>query len=125
MSLSVIGTGFGRTGTMSLKLALERLGFGPCYHMYEVFANPEHIDVWNNAADGKAIDWEMLFTGYNAAVDFPAARFWRNHKDLGVLEKRAIMRPCNLEYIWTTTRRGSPRSASAAPTDLGRKPIDD
>src|SRR5689334_16327222 len=37
MTLKVIGAGFGRTGTMSLKLALEQLGFGPCYHMIEVF----------------------------------------------------------------------------------------
>ena len=40
--MRVIGAGFGRTGTMSLKVALETLGFGPCYHMIEVFRRPEH-----------------------------------------------------------------------------------
>ena len=46
MTLEVIGAGFGRTGTMSLKVALEELGFGPCYHMSEVFAHPEHVELY-------------------------------------------------------------------------------
>jgi hypothetical protein len=50
--LEVIGAGFGRTGTMSLKVALETLGFGPCYHMTEVFANPENVELWEAAARG-------------------------------------------------------------------------
>jgi Sulfotransferase domain len=50
--LEVIGAGFGRTGTMLLKVALETLGFGPCYHMSEVFANPEHVELWEAAARG-------------------------------------------------------------------------
>jgi hypothetical protein len=72
----VIGAGFGRTGTLSLKLALERLGFGPCYHMVEVFKNPTAIDCWIDAADGKP-DWETVFSGYRACVDWPAATFWQ------------------------------------------------
>jgi hypothetical protein len=44
MSLEVIGAGFGRTGTMSIKVALEQLGYGPCYHMIELFEHPEHVD---------------------------------------------------------------------------------
>ena len=77
MSLSVIGAGFGRTGTLSLRLALERLGFGPCYHMLEVFERPEHIQVWQQAADGEPIDWDELFRGYPSAVDWPACTFYR------------------------------------------------
>jgi hypothetical protein len=62
MSLEVIGAGFGRTGTMSLEVALEELGFGPCYHMSEVFENPEHAEQWEAAVEGKPVDWEKLFT---------------------------------------------------------------
>ena len=52
MALSVIGAGFGRTGTMSLKQALDTLGFGPCHHMMEVFRNPGQAELWEGAADG-------------------------------------------------------------------------
>jgi len=71
----VIGAGFGRTGTMSLKVALEVLGFGPCYHMSEVFENPEHVKQWEAARDGGA-NWEELFRGYRASVDWPGAAFY-------------------------------------------------
>jgi hypothetical protein len=76
MTLQVVGAGVGRTGTLSLKVALERLLGGPCYHMAEVFAHPEHVAPWHEAARGGAPDWQALFTGYRAAVDWPAAAFW-------------------------------------------------
>jgi len=77
MGLSVIGAGFGRTGTLSLKGALEQLGFGPCHHMAEVFAHPETIPFWQQAASGAAVDWDQGLAGYRATVDWPAAYFWR------------------------------------------------
>ena len=77
MSLQVIGAGFGRTGTLSLKTALEMLGFSPCYHMMEVFAHPEHSYTWDDAAHGKPVDWKAFLSGYRAAVDWPACHFWR------------------------------------------------
>ena len=76
MSLRVVGAGLGRTGTMSLKLALERLLGAPCYHMAEVFAHPEHVAVWHAAARGERVDWHALFAGYAAAVDWPVGSFW-------------------------------------------------
>ena len=76
MTLAVIGAGFGRTGTLSLKLALERLGFAPCYHMVEVLKTPEAAALWDAAADGAA-DWARIFAGYRATVDWPGASFWR------------------------------------------------
>lgn len=76
MGLEVIGAGFGRTGTMSLKLALEKLGHGPCYHMIEAMKRPAHDAVWQSAADGRAVDWDRLFDGFRSAVDWPAAAFW-------------------------------------------------
>jgi hypothetical protein len=75
MPLSVIGAGFGRTGTMSLKVALEQLGFGPCYHMVEVFKQPESVALWDAAADGKP-DWERIFAGFPSSVDWPSATFY-------------------------------------------------
>lgn len=60
MSLQVIGSGFGRTGTKSLKEALERLGFGPCHHMHEVVSHPESVPGWVEAFAGKPVDWERL-----------------------------------------------------------------
>jgi Sulfotransferase domain len=76
MSLRVVGAGLGRTGTMSLKLALERLLGAPCYHMLEVFKRPEHIPVWHAAARNEPVDWQSLFAGYAAAVDWPIGSFW-------------------------------------------------
>ena len=75
MTIKVIGAGFGRTGTSSLKAALEILGFGPCYHMTEVFAHPEHVPVWEAAVRGEPVEWEGVLHGYRAAVDWPAAAF--------------------------------------------------
>ena len=76
MTLRVVGAGLGRTGTNSLKVALERLLGAPCYHMVEVFAHPEHVAAWHAAARGEMPDWEQLFRGYAAAVDWPASAFW-------------------------------------------------
>lgn len=77
MPLSVIGAGLGRTGTMSLKLALEQLGMGPCYHMVEVLLDPmARAPGWIRAADGDP-DWESVFAGYAATVDYPGCTFWR------------------------------------------------
>src|SRR5690242_7699355 len=75
-SLKVIGAGFGRTGTLSLKVALEELGFGPCYHMIEVFQYPEHAKLWEAATQGKPIDWDQIFANYQATVDWPGCTFY-------------------------------------------------
>jgi Sulfotransferase domain len=77
MPLAVIGAGVGRTGTYSLKLALEHLGFGPCHHMEEVIKDPPaHVPLWAAAAHGKP-DWGAALKGYASAVDWPIASFWR------------------------------------------------
>src|SRR5271168_4899821 len=77
MSLAVIGPGFGRTGTMSLKHALELLGFGPCHHMEEVFAHPEQVPHWQAIAAGQPVVWDDVFAGYRSQVDWPGAHAWR------------------------------------------------
>jgi sulfotransferase family protein len=77
MALSVIGAGFGRTGTESMKLALEQLGVGPCHHMKEVLVSPEQIEIWTDIAYGAAPDWALAFAGFNSAIDWPSAFYWR------------------------------------------------
>lgn len=79
MALKVIGAGLGRTGTLSLKLALERLGFGKCYHMSEVMSGG-HFDKWAAAGQGTP-DWEAIFAGYGATTDYPACTWWRELAD--------------------------------------------
>jgi hypothetical protein len=74
--LRVVGAGIGRTGTNSLKLALEQLLGAPCYHMIELFGHPDHVPMWHAAARGEAVDWDALFDGYAAAVDWPPGSFW-------------------------------------------------
>jgi hypothetical protein len=73
----VIGAGWGRTGTASLKLALEQLGFGPCHHMEEVIKNPPDVPTWVAAARGEKIDWKTFLRGWGATSDFPSALFYR------------------------------------------------
>jgi len=75
--MEIIGAGFGRTGTMSLKVALEQLGYGPCYHMVELFEHPEHVEQWEAAVRGEPVDWEEMFAGYLATVDWPGAAFYK------------------------------------------------
>ena len=74
--LKVIGAGLGRTGTTSLKIALERLLGEPCYHMTEVFNNLDHIPLWRQATLAGEPDWHVMFKNYSATVDWPAASFW-------------------------------------------------
>jgi hypothetical protein len=87
--VKVIGAGFGRTGTMSLKAALEELGFGPCYHMIEVFEHPEHVGFWEAAWRGEPVDWDGFLGRYEATVDWPACTFYeellQRHPDAKVL----------------------------------------
>ena len=74
--LQVIGAGFGRTGTTSLKAALERLGLGPCHTMFELFSCPEQAQVWLRASRGEPVDWAALYAAHRSTVDWPGARFW-------------------------------------------------
>jgi len=81
MALEVIGAGFGRTGTLTLKTALEMLGFGPCHHMVEVIENASQIPFWNRASRGEAVDWEEVFCNYRSTVDWPGCHFYAQLAD--------------------------------------------
>ncbi|HWN37957.1 MAG TPA: sulfotransferase [Gammaproteobacteria bacterium] len=77
MALKVIGAGLGRTATFSLKFALEHLGFGPCYHMAEVFAGARrNVPLWLDVVRGKP-DWNSVFAGFESTTDYPACTYWR------------------------------------------------
>jgi hypothetical protein len=99
MGLRLVGAGLGRTGTASLKAALEQLLGAPCYHMLELFQHPDHVPAWRAAATGEAVDWDGVFEGYAAAVDWPAAAFWgdiaeRNPDAVILLSTRASADAC-------------------------------
>jgi len=77
MALKVIGAGVGRTGTLSLKLALEHIGLGPCYHMTEVLGQArKRMPQWFAVVRG-APDWDAIFDGFSATVDYPTCTYWR------------------------------------------------
>jgi hypothetical protein len=76
MTLRIVGAGLGRTGTTSLKAALEQLLDGRCYHMMEVFGRIDDTDVWSRAADEDMPDWDQFLGEYIATVDWPGCAFW-------------------------------------------------
>ncbi len=77
MALEVIGAGLGRNATFSLKFALERLGFDPCFHMSELFANVRaQLPLWLDVVDGKP-DWDGIFADFRSTTDYPACSYWR------------------------------------------------
>jgi len=75
--MEVIGAGFGRTGTTSLMAALEQLGFGPCYHAERLIAHPHHAKFWLAAAQNRQVDWQYQLRNYQATLDYPACRFYK------------------------------------------------
>jgi Sulfotransferase domain len=114
MTLRVVGAGLGRTGTHSLKIALEQLLGAPCYHMLEVLTHPESVAVWQDAVDGKPVDWPAVMNGYASAVDWPVVAFWPELADtfpdaVVLLSTRssaqAWWKSAN-ETIFAVTRRG-------------------
>ncbi len=77
MELKVVGAGVGRTGTHSLKLALEQLLGAPCHHMLEILGDPSQALAWIDAIDGRSVEWAVMLQRYRAIVDWPGASFWR------------------------------------------------
>ncbi len=71
--MRVIGAGLGRTGTNSLKIALEILLQGPCYHMFELWQRPEDVAIWQTAVNDEPVDWHAFLGGWAATVDWPGA----------------------------------------------------
>ncbi|MGH2714266.1 MAG: sulfotransferase family protein [Thermoleophilaceae bacterium] len=79
--MKVIGAGFGRTGTMSLKAALEQLGAGPCFHMIDIIRDPSTLHYWQAAIDGERVDWKEALDGWEGSVDWPGCTFYKQHME--------------------------------------------
>ncbi|MEO1889767.1 MAG: sulfotransferase family protein [Cycloclasticus sp.] len=79
MTIKVIGVGFGRTGTLSLKAALQQLDYADCYHMFELFGRAGHAKTWRGIVNGEQPNWPEIFDGYQSLVDWPTAYYWREH----------------------------------------------
>jgi hypothetical protein len=101
MVIRVIGTGFGRTGTDSMREALTILGFGPCHHMFEVMANDDQKRLWRALAKGAAPDWNQLFAGYASCIDWPSAHYWRDLIEF-YPDARVILTYRSPESWWTS-----------------------
>lgn len=79
MSIKVIGAGFPRTGTNSLKRSLEMLGVSKCYHMKELLTHPDQLPLWLQLENTGSTDWDTLYNGFQGSVDFPCYPFYRQH----------------------------------------------
>lgn len=124
MALSVIGAGFGRTGTESMKRALDMLGFGPCHHMLEVMADPEQRRLWRSAARGENLNGDEAFAGFKSAVDWPSAFYWRelsqHYSDARIL---LTVRSADSWYESIAQTIFKAIKASTEPDSLGAKLI--
>ncbi len=109
----VIGAGLPRTGTLSQKLALELLGFGPCYHWVNLISDLNAVELWHRALDGEDL-FDEIFEGHHATVDWPGGFFYRElaerHPEakvlLSVRDSEAWERSYR-ETIWNFTRGDS------------------
>jgi hypothetical protein len=126
MTVKVVGAGFGRTGTMSLKTALEQLGFDKCYHMMEVGQNEGHVELWRAIERGERVDFEALFAGYQASVDWPSCNYWR--QQLEVFPDAKVILSTRDPQRWYRSLMSTIYPSSAAgreSTDPGTRPFID
>jgi hypothetical protein len=124
MTIQLVGAGLGRTGTMSLKLALERLVGGTCHHMMEVFGHPDEVPVWHAAMLGEPVDFHDLLAGYSAIVDYPGAAVWRElaaaFPDAPVL----LSTRSSAEEWWQSASNTILAMRPDSPADDGRRMIE-
>lgn len=125
MTLKVIGAGFGRTGTDSMREALNILGFGPCHHMFEVIAHPDQQAEWRAMVAGGPRDWDKLFDGYSSCVDWPSAHYWRELMT-AYPQARVILTWRSPESWWQSFANTLLKAfdANGDPASLGRALID-
>ncbi len=118
MSLEVIAVGFGRTGTTSLKAALEKLGFRKCHHMREVFENRDQTDHWWRLSQGEPADWEAIFEGYRATCDWPSVSYWQQLVD-HYPDAKVILTTREEERWYRSVAETIYKSSNGIPTWLG------
>lgn len=136
MALEIVGAGFGRTGTLSMKTALEQLGFGPCHHMSEVFGRPESVAGWAAAIEGRDADLDGLVDGFRSVVDFPSCAVWSRLAD-HFPEAKVLLTVRSSESWWrsfeatigphidsTEVGEGKPLMAAIRDVVFGGRPMD-
>jgi len=101
--VQVIGAGFARTGTLSLRTALETLGYGPCYHMMDVMSDGRRVRQWLALARGAPAEWDKIFAGYHSAVDWPVAAYWRALAD--AFPEAKVVLTVRDPYAWYDSAR--------------------
>ena len=101
--MQIIGASFGRTATTSTRIALNHLGFGPCYHMIEVFMHPSHIAQWQAAADGHPVDWREFLAKYPSGLDYPFSAFYKEIL-AAFPEAKVILNVRDPQRWWQSTR---------------------
>jgi hypothetical protein len=114
MAIRVIGAGLGRTGTLSLKSALEEVGFGACYHMIELLSHPEQVHFWEAASRVEPVNWDALFAGYQAVVDYPGCRYYRTLMEY-YPEAKVILTVRDPDRWYESTRETIYKVGRAAP----------
>jgi len=121
MPLDVIGAGFGRTGTDSMRDALEMLGLGPCHHMFAVVADEQQKRLWRQKMSGETLAWEELYAGFRSAVDWPTVHYWRElsaaYPDAKVI---LTLRDAG-DWYDSAAATIFPVAATGAPETLGRQ----
>jgi hypothetical protein len=120
MTLRVIGAGFGRTGTDSMREALNILGFGPTHHMLEVNGSDEQKRLWRALVKGAPPDWDRLFAGFGSCVDWPSAHYWRELIAF-YPDAKVVLTYRTAESWWTSFEQTILRgiAASVEPESLG------
>lgn len=127
MSIQVIGAGFPRTGTTTLKRSLEQLGFDKTHHMKELIVRPERLHYWKELEKTGTTDWEGLYEGYQASVDFPAYPFYKQHMERYPEAKVVLtVRPFDKWYTsaTNTVRKAGPQTIPEKLRMLGRMATD-
>jgi hypothetical protein len=117
VTLRVVGAGFGRTGTSSLKVALEQLGFSKCHHMREVFGRTRQVDAWLAASRGEDVDWDAIFDGFEASCDWPSSAYWERLAE-HYPESKVILSWREPDAWYESTHSTIYRVASAIPAWL-------
>lgn len=117
MSIKIIGAGLPRTGTNTLKASLEKLGYSKTYHMKELLAHPENLHYWLTLKETGTTNWDELYNGYQATVDFPAYPWYKEHMKR-YPEAKVILTVRPFEK-WYTSLHGT--IWQAGPQTLGQK----
>lgn len=113
MPIKIVGAGFPRTGTNTLKQALEQLGYSKTYHFKEMIANPTDLQYWLTLEQTGTTNWDALYDGFEASVDLPAYPWYMEHMEKYPDAKVILtVRPFDKWYdsLYNTIYQAGPRT---------------